>query len=58
MKTITSRDNAYVKQLVALAGSSRERRKQNLTVLDGIHLVRAYMDAQGVPETISTRYFR
>lgn len=53
LKTITSRDNAYVKQLVALSGSSRERRKQNLTVLDGVHLVRAYMDAQGVPDSLA-----
>ena len=47
MKTIRSRDNPFVKQLVALAHSSRERRKAGLTVLDGIHLVRAYLDAHG-----------
>ena len=41
MKTIRSRDNALVKQLVALAHSSRERKKAGLTVLDGIHLIRA-----------------
>ena len=45
MKTIRSRDNALVKQLVALAHSSRERRKAGLTVLDGIHLVEAYVKA-------------
>lgn len=49
MKTIRSRDNALVKQLVALAHSSRERKKAGLTVLDGIHLVRAYVDAVGEP---------
>jgi len=53
LKAISSRDNAYVKQLVALAHSSRERRKQSLTVLDGIHLVRAYMDAQGAPQSVA-----
>lgn len=53
MKTIRSRDNAFVKQLVALAHSSRERRKIGLTVLDGIHLVRAYIDAQGPPHAIA-----
>ncbi len=53
MKTIQSRDNAYVKQLIALAHSSRERRKSGLTVLDGIHLVRAYVDAQGQPHSIA-----
>ena len=53
MKTIRSRDNAFVKQLVALAHSSRERRKAGLTVLDGVHLVRAYIDAQGPPHAIA-----
>ena len=53
MKTIRSRDNAFAKQLIALAHSSRERRKSQLTVLDGIHLVRAYMDAQGAPHAIA-----
>lgn len=53
MKTIRSRDNAFARQLVALAHSSRERRKSQLTVLDGIHLARAYMDAQGAPHAIA-----
>ena len=53
MKTIRSRDNAFAKQLIALAHSSRERRKARLTVLDGIHLVRAYMDALGAPHAIA-----
>lgn len=53
MITIRSRDNPFVKQLVALAHSSRERRKTGLTVLDGIHLVRAYVEAQGLPHAIA-----
>lgn len=53
MKAIRSRDNPFVKQLVALAHSSRERRKAGLTVLDGIHLVRAYIDAQGAPQALA-----
>lgn len=53
MKTIRSRDNPFVKQLVALAHSSRERRKAGLTVLEGIHLVRAYIDARGPPHAIA-----
>jgi TrmH family RNA methyltransferase len=53
MKTIRSRDNPFVKQLVALAHSSRERRKERLTVLDGIHLVRAYLDALGPPHALA-----
>lgn len=53
MKTIRSRDNAFVKQLIALAHSSRERRKAGLTVLDGIHLVRAYLDAGETPHALA-----
>lgn len=53
MKTIRSRDNPFVKQLIALAHASRERRKAGLSVLDGIHLVRAYVDAQGPPHAIA-----
>ena len=55
MKTIRSRDNTLVKQLVALAHSSRERKKAGLTVLDGIHLVRAYVDAVGEPIAVATK---
>ena len=53
MKTIRSRDNAFVKQLLGLAHSARERRKAGLTVLDGIHLVRAYLDAGGAPHALA-----
>ena len=52
MKTLRSRDNAFVKQLIALAHSSRERKKAGLTVLDGIHLVRAYREAVGLPTQV------
>ena len=53
MSVIRSRDNAFVKQLIQLAHSSRERKKTGLTVLDGIHLVRAYVDAIGAPHAIA-----
>jgi RNA methyltransferase, TrmH family len=43
MKTIHSRDNAFAKHLIALAHSSRERKKSGHTVLDGAHLVDAYV---------------
>lgn len=52
MKTIRSRDNPFVKELIALAHSSRERKKAGLTVLDGIHLVRAYTEACGQPRAV------
>ena len=53
MKVIRSRDNAFVKQLIQLAHSSRERKKVGLTVLDGFHLVCAYIDAMGAPRAIA-----
>ncbi|MEQ1518752.1 MAG: RNA methyltransferase [Usitatibacteraceae bacterium] len=53
LKAIRSRDNTFVKQLVALAHSSRERKKAQLSVLDGIHLIRAYVDAAFQPVAIA-----
>lgn len=52
MKKITSRDNATFKHLRLLAQSSRERRKQGKTVLDGIHLVSAWLERFGPPELL------
>lgn len=45
MKSITSRDNPNVKRLHALASSGRERRSSGQTLLDGVHLVEAALDA-------------
>lgn len=53
MKKITSRDNATFKQLRLLAESSRERRKQGKTVLDGMHLVSAWFDRYGPPDLLA-----
>lgn len=53
MKKITSRDNPTFRQLRALAGSSRERRSRNRTLLDGMHLVEAYRTHHGVPELLA-----
>ncbi|MDT3735696.1 MAG: RNA methyltransferase [Denitratisoma sp.] len=53
MKKITSRDNATFRQLRLLAESSRERRKQGKTVLDGIHLVSAWIDRFGPPSLLA-----
>lgn len=49
MKFIASRDNAFFKQLIRLAGSSQERKTAGLTLLDGIHLISAYRRALGEP---------
>lgn len=53
MKKITSRDNATFKQLRLLAESSRERRKQGKTVLDGFHLVSAWFERFGPPDALA-----
>lgn len=43
MKHITSRDNPLFKELARLAGSARQRRKAGQTLLDGAHLLAAYL---------------
>jgi RNA methyltransferase, TrmH family len=49
MKYISSRDNPSFKALRLLSRSARERRKQGRTVLDGLHLVEAYVSRVGPP---------
>ncbi|MDD2701586.1 MAG: RNA methyltransferase [Sideroxydans sp.] len=44
-KRISSRDNAFFKSLLKLAGSARERREAGQTLLDGPHLLRAWLDS-------------
>lgn len=51
-KHITSRDNPLFKQLRKLAESARERRLAGQTLLDGPHLLQAYADSGGVPQTL------
>lgn len=52
MKNIISRDNPTYKQLKKLAESAKERRKAGRTLLDGVHLVEAYLAAGGTPELL------
>ncbi|TFW32965.1 TrmH family RNA methyltransferase [Massilia horti] len=49
MKTITSRENAFYKELKQLATSSQARRKAGRSVLDGVHLCQAWLDLHGEP---------
>jgi TrmH family RNA methyltransferase len=49
MKSIKSRDNPFFKELVKLAGSARQRSKANQTLLDGAHLLVAYLDSGNQP---------
>jgi RNA methyltransferase, TrmH family len=47
MKTIRSRDNAQYKELLQLARSARARREAATILLEGVHLVEAYIDRFG-----------
>lgn len=49
LKTITSRDNPFYKELKHLAGSSHALRKSGRSLLDGVHLCQAYLDLVGQP---------
>lgn len=49
MKSIQSRDNPFYKELVKLSGSARQRNKANQTLLDGAHLLAAYLDSGNQP---------
>ena len=50
--SITSRDNPIFKRLKKLAESARVRREAQMTLLDGEHLLSAYLDAGGQPHTL------
>lgn len=49
---ITSRDNPLFRRLRKLAASARARRAAQMTLLDGEHLLAAYLDAGGAPHTL------
>ena len=49
---ISSRDNPLFKRLKKLAESTRARREARMTLLDGEHLLAAYLDAGGQPHTL------
>ncbi|HUW26392.1 MAG TPA: RNA methyltransferase [Gallionella sp.] len=44
MKFIQSRDNTFFREIARLAGSARQRCKARRTLLDGAHLLAAYLD--------------
>ena len=51
-KHIISRDNPVFKQLKKLTENARERRAENKTLLDGVHLINAYIATFGEPEML------
>ncbi len=50
---ISSRDNPIFKRLKKLAESARARREARMTLLDGEHLLTAYLEAGGQPHTLA-----
>lgn len=51
-KHITSRDNPIFKYLKKLADNARERKAEGKTLLDGVHLIEAYLQTFGEPELV------
>jgi TrmH family RNA methyltransferase len=49
MKTVTSRENPFYKELKHLATSSTARRKAGRSLLDGVHLCQGYLELRGMP---------
>ncbi len=49
LKTVTSRENPLYKYLRLLASTSQARKKEGLSMLDGTHLVSAYLEKRGAP---------
>jgi TrmH family RNA methyltransferase len=52
MKSIRSRENPFFKELVKLASSARQRHNSQQTLLDGAHLLAAYLEAGMLPQHI------
>lgn len=52
MKHISSRDNAFFKDLKRLVTSSQARKRAGLSLLDGVHLCQAYRAHAGAPEHV------
>jgi TrmH family RNA methyltransferase len=53
VKSVTSKDNPTFKALRLLATDAREQRRQVRTIIDGPHLLSAYLDRVGVPELVA-----
>lgn len=52
MKTLSSRQNPLIKEVHLLANSASERRKQQKTLLDGVHLIQAALTHHVDLETV------
>lgn len=52
MRAIASKDNAGYKWVAKLIASAAERKRSGLSVLDGAHLLKAFLDGVGPPEAV------
>jgi RNA methyltransferase, TrmH family len=52
MKSVASRDNAAFKAMARLVASGTERRRSGASVLDGAHLLAAFLDSGRKPEDV------
>ena len=52
MKSINSRDNASYKAMHRLVSKSSERKSSGMSVLDGAHLLAAFLDSGRTPEEV------
>ena len=52
MRLIQSRDNPFFKELVKLTATARNRNKAGQTLLDGTHLLAAYLDSGHRPQHV------
>jgi TrmH family RNA methyltransferase len=52
MPRVSSRDNPRLQQAARLVASSRDRRKARRCVLEGEHIIQAYIERYGTPETL------
>jgi TrmH family RNA methyltransferase len=53
MRAIGSRDNLRYKALAKLVSSAKERKASGLSVLEGAHLLAAYLDSGAKPEAVA-----
>jgi TrmH family RNA methyltransferase len=52
LKSIGSRDNAAYKAMHRLVSKSSERKSSGMSVLDGVHLLEAFLDSGRTPEQV------
>ena len=52
MKAVSSRDNAAYKAIARLATSSSERRREGLSLIEGPHLLDAFLASGGAPREV------